>query len=73
MRRCSLCSDIFSPSSPPPPIASVWMTMIATQIAHHSGFVGNPLITVLTRTDVAKTPPMSDRPRPQHQWRGRTR
>ena len=26
---------------------------------NHSGFVGNPPITVLTRTDVAKTPPMS--------------
>ena len=34
------------------------MTMIATQIVNHSGFVGNPPITVLTRTDVANTPPM---------------
>ena len=34
------------------------MTMIATQIVDHSGFVGNPPITVLTRTDVAKTPAM---------------
>ena len=48
------------------------MTMIATQIVHHSGFVGNPPITVLTRTDVAKTPTISDRPRPQDQSRGRT-
>ena len=35
------------------------MTMIATQIASHSGLVGNPPITVFTRTDVANTPPMS--------------
>ena len=32
--------------------------MIATQIVHHSVVVGSPPITVLTRTDVAKTPAM---------------
>ncbi len=35
------------------------MTMIATQIDHHSVVVGSPPITVLTRTEVAKTPTMT--------------